>query len=165
MVVNAQHHVVGLPQVALEGRPSAVDPPEMFENVQGLVTVPEFLVEFNEIIFKSLVLIIFFLELNAEGLEEGVGEVDPVPADDEFLNFEVNRKVVFDIEIQRLPIVVKQLKTPNCELWIHMDFYPQTALRQPLHQTICTLHRVIRRFLIFRALFSLKIEAKNMLRG
>lgn len=81
-VVDAQNDVVGLPEVALKRWPSTIDLPQMLENAQSLIAISEFLIEFDEIVFQFFIFVAFFLELDAESLEEGVSEIDSVASDD-----------------------------------------------------------------------------------
>ena len=91
--------------MALQGRPDIVNLPEMLEDGQSLVTIPEQLIEFNKIVLQSFILLTLLLKLIAQGPEERVSEIDSIPSNEQSLQFEVNGEVVLDVVIQGLLVV------------------------------------------------------------
>ena len=71
----------------------------MFENTQGLLTVPQKLIELNQIGFQFISFLWFLLILVTQSFENRITEIDSITSHQQFLKFEVEGEVVFDVVI------------------------------------------------------------------
>lgn len=71
----------------------------MFEDTQGLLAVPQKLIEFKKITFQFISFLWFFFILVAQSFENRITEVDSITSHQQFLKFEVEGEVVFDVVI------------------------------------------------------------------
>ena len=71
----------------------------MFENTQGLLTVPQKLIELNQIGFQFISFLWFLLILVTQSFENRITEIDSITSHQQFLKFEVKGEVIFDVVV------------------------------------------------------------------
>lgn len=129
IIPNTQYIVLWLPEMALQKRPRIMYFPQMFEDRQLLIWIPQQLVQLNKVVLQLDIFLVLLLKLITERLEDRISQIDTVAATMQLLEFEVDREIVLDVEIQGFFLEVEQFQTGYRVLRIHVQFYAQVQLR------------------------------------